>query len=180
MIVISGPSGVGKTTVCQALLETGRFRRGVTATTRAPREGEVDGRDYHFLTVEEFQKRIKAGGFLEYARVHGAAWYGTPKAETEALVEEGHDVLLSIDVQGAAALRGQRPPGLLTIFLLPPDESELEERLLGRNDTSDVARRLETARAELARAHEFDVQVVNRTIEGAAREVEAAVERARG
>ena len=131
LLVLSGPSGVGKTVVGERILKDPRFGRAITATTRAPREGERDGVDYHFLTVEEFRRRLAAGWFLEHAEVYGRL-YGTPVASVEDLRAAGLHCLLVIDVQGAATLRRQGVDALF-VFLDPPSLDELARRLAGRD-----------------------------------------------
>jgi len=159
LVVISGPSGVGKTTVCRHLLERDDFERVVTATTRDPRGREQHGVDYLFLSEAEFVEWIDAGRFLEWARVHHKR-YGSPRDQAEAILTRGHHALLNIDVQGAAAVR---EAGALKVFLLPPSVEELERRLRSRGTDSEaeIEQRLEIARLELARQEEFDLKVVN-------------------
>lgn len=164
LAIIAGPSGVGKSSIIKRLLEDDRFALSVSATTRAPREGEVDGTDYHFLSEAEFQSRIDAEAFLEWAVVHGRHRYGTLRADVEARRDTGHTVLLDIDVQGSDQLRSE---GLCRVFIAPPSFEELERRLRGRGteDEERIQRRLETARAELERTDDFDHVVVNEDIE---------------
>jgi len=161
LIVISGPSGVGKTTVGEGLLHDPRFGRAVTATTRAPRPGEVDGRDYLFLDEAAFRADLAAGRFLEHATVHGNL-YGTPRDQVDAVRTTGRTCLLIIDVQGAASLRNDGVEALY-VFLTPPSWEVLEQRLRGRksDDEAVVARRLANARTELERQSEFDAVVIN-------------------
>jgi guanylate kinase len=145
----------------------------VSATSRPPRPGEVDGVDYHFLTREEFERERDAGGFLEWFEVYGQL-KGTPRAAVETALAEGRDVLLEVDVQGALAVREQFPHALL-IFLRAPDAAAQEARLRGRDtdDEEQLARRLSTARREEALAERFDAVVVNDDVERAAGEVAA-------
>jgi guanylate kinase len=172
LLVLSGPSGVGKTTVGDGLLRNARFARAVTATTRAPREGEVDGRDYLFLSETEFRDGISTGRFLEHAKVHGNL-YGTPRDQVEAVQDRGRICLLIIDVQGAASLRADGVEALY-VFLAPPSWEVLETRLRGResDDEATIRRRLENARAELARQDEYDAVVINDDLEAAIAQIE--------
>lgn len=161
--VISGPAGVGKGTVVAALRQVHpELWVSVSATTRTPRPGEVDGQHYHFIDDAEFDRLIDTGGLLEWAVVHGAARYGTPAAPVLAAVAQGRQVILEIDLQGARQVR-DRLPWARTVFLRPPSWEELEHRLSGRGtETADqVERRMQTASVELAAAEEFDVVVVN-------------------
>jgi guanylate kinase len=164
ILLVSAPSGAGKTTVGEALLgHAPNLRRVITCTTRAPRGSEVPGVDYHFLSAEDFSGRVGRGEFLEHATVYGRS-YGTLKSSVLELLGEGRDVLLIIDVQGAASVRqaAQADPilarALVTVFLTPPTLSELGQRLRGRgSDSEDSLRcRLEAARSEAARWKEFD------------------------
>jgi guanylate kinase len=180
IVVISGPSGVGKTTVCNAILSHPRFTRVVTATSRSPRPGEQDGTDYRFLSEERFLEGIRRGDFLETARVHGNL-YGTPRTDVEEGIREGKLVVLNIDVQGARQVReaaaARRLP-LTTIFLMPPNLEELRRRLEGRGteDPETFRRRIETAVQEMEERSLYDHEVVNDGVEGAARRIIAAVE----
>jgi guanylate kinase len=163
IIVVSGPAGVGKTTVCRRLLETGRFVLSVSATTRAPRGQEREGVDYFFVTRAEFEARIERGEFLEWARVHETNYYGTPRAFVLDHLAAGRHVLLNIDVQGAAQLK-QQGLRLVTVFLLPPSIDALRERLVKRRDTApdEIERRLRIAEREVAASERlYDLRVVN-------------------
>ena len=177
LVVVSGPSGVGKSKICDLLLLRPEFERVVTATTRAPRGGERDGVDYHFLDDVSFDGWIAAGRFLEWAEVFGRR-YGSPRAEAEAILARGKFALLNIDVQGAASIRSSGMP-CLRVFLLPPSREELENRLRGRaTDTAEeIAKRLRIAEQELGRQKEFDVAVVNDDAQRAADEIAAAAGR---
>lgn len=172
LIVISAPSGAGKTTLCNRLLDEMRqMHYSVSCTTRAPRAGEIDGKSYHFLDPSAFQRRVAAGEFLEHAVVFGHL-YGTLKETVRTALEQGRDVLMDIDVQGAAQIRDyvrRAPQGDLVkdafvdIFVAPPSMDELRERLEHRGkDSADVIRRrLGTARNELQRMDEFRYLIVN-------------------
>ncbi len=162
LFVLSGPSGAGKDAIMARLREQ-RFpiEFGVTATTRRPREGEVQGHDYFFVTDAEFDRMIEQDELLEWAWVHGRR-YGVPRWHTRELLEAGHDVLLRVDVQGAATIRS-RVPGVVLIFLTVPSFDALERRLVRRNtETSEeLAIRLANARGEMQRSSEFEYLVVN-------------------
>ena len=180
LVIISGPSGVGKDTIIEALAERPRdpdFHYVVTCTTRHPRPGEVPGVNYQFLTVEEFEHLRDAGELLEYAEVHGN-WYGTPRHEVADALAEGHDVILKIDVQGASAVK-QRAPDALLVFLVPPSMEELFQRLRSRaTETADELEiRQRNAAIELARTGDYDRVVVNETDQQArtAAEIEAII-----
>jgi guanylate kinase len=166
LVVLSGPAGVGKTTVLRRMKELGLpYRVGITATTRTIRPGETDGVDYFFYSFAAFDAKRAAGEFLEYAQVHGVHWYGVPRGPIRELLACGHDVIIPPEVQGAATLRAA-VPGVLTIFLAAPSFEDLEGRIRRRagetgESEEEIQRRLATARAELARLHEFDYLVIN-------------------
>jgi guanylate kinase len=176
LVVISGPSGVGKTTVVDRVLAKAGYVRAVTATTRAPREGEVNGRDYVFLDRDDFLSRVARDEFLEHATVHGNL-YGTPRAHVTDILERGGVCVLSVDVQGAAQIRGKVGPARF-LFIGPPSLEVLEARLRGRGteDRETADRRLDVARAELARQDEYDRIVVNDDLDRAVEEVTATIE----
>jgi len=175
LVVVSGPSGVGKTTVLERLLATCPLplRRSVSATTRAPRPGETDGVDYHFLSREEFARRRRRGDFLECFDVfHRGEWYGTLLSEVTPSLDAGKWVVLGIDVQGALAVMA-RCSDAVTIFIRPSSLRVLEERLRGRRTESEPAirRRLEQAQSELALADRYQYQVINDDVDQAVREI---------
>ncbi len=178
LIVLSGPSGVGKTTVGQALLHSrARLVRSVSATTRPRRVGERQGRDYHFMTEKTFAALLKRDGFLEHADVYGLH-YGTPKSPVMKALKQGRDVLLVIDVQGAALVRKTFPEALL-VFLAPPSWRELVRRLKGRGteDPKALKRRLATARREMAQARRYDAVIVNDRVPAAVRRILRVLDR---
>jgi len=173
MLVVSGPSGSGKSTICKRLLEDSRVEFSISATTRAPRAGEVDGRDYHFVDKARFRTMIEHGDFIEWAEVHGNL-YGTPRAPMERALAVGRHFLLEIDVQGGAKLKALGLPGIY-VFIAPPDLISLRERLERRGTDSPevVARRMAKAAEEMRAQERYDHVVVNRELEGAVAEVRA-------
>lgn len=184
LVVISAPSGTGKTTLCeQTLAARPNMARAITCTTRDPREGEKDGVDYYFLDAGDFLKRVQAGNFLEHATVYGNS-YGTLKSEVLSKLRTGKDVLLNVDVQGAAAIRAhaeqdaELKPALVTVFLTPPSISILETRLKKRGQDSPqvIAKRLSVARQEIAQWKNFDYLIVSSSIAEDVRRLQAILD----
>jgi guanylate kinase len=172
IFVVSAPSGAGKTTLCDKLQKEFKdIHYAITATTRAPRSGEVEGKSYYFMTMEDFESKLAAGGFIESAVVHGNR-YGSPRAPAKAALEEGCDVLMNLDVQGAAAVREyvkNAPAGdplkrtLVDIFVVPPSTEVLRHRLVARGTDSleVIEKRMRQAREEIAHWKEYKYMVVN-------------------
>jgi guanylate kinase len=164
LIILSGPAAAGKTTLVQRVLaeDPHPLRVSVSATTRPPRHGEIDGVHYHFWTRQRFEQGIAAGEFLEYAQVHGKDYYGTLCREVDEFTERGVGVILVIDVQGAANVRGVRPDAV-SVFLVTSSLDAYKQRLLdrGTEDAAAIARRLETAQRELERVGEYQHVIVN-------------------
>lgn len=177
LLVISGPSGVGKGTVNKGLLSRNpNMKMSVSATTRAKRPGEVEGVSYFFKTREEFEKMIKLDAFLEYMDVFGANYYGTPRAYVDEELASGNDIILEIDVKGAMNVKRMCPEAVL-IFIAPPSMSELKTRLIGRaTETPDaVERRFQTAFEEMKRIEQYDYVVVNDVLDKAITNVESII-----
>lgn len=172
--IVSGPSGVGKSTVLRALFQ-GRddLYFSVSATTRPPREGEVDGKDYHFITADRFRSMIEEDAFLEYAE-YVSNFYGTPKKYVDEAMDAGKDAILDIEIQGAAQVSAKRPD-TVRIFIAPPSWEELERRLTARGtDTPEkIQKRLLRAKVELDSASSYDYFVINDTVEQAVEELRA-------
>ncbi|MEE8251762.1 MAG: guanylate kinase [Gemmatimonadales bacterium] len=177
LVVLSAPSGAGKTTIARALMETrDDVGYSVSATTRSPREDEVDGVDYHFVDAEEFAARLAEGEFLESAK-YGDQWYGTLESEVNQVLASQRHVILDIEVQGAGAVRGRRND-VVSIFILPPSAAALVERLGGRNteNPDNLASRLRTAVYELRYAEKYDYIVINDDKGQAVAEVSAIID----
>jgi len=170
LLVVSGPSGSGKTTLCKRLADEKEAHYSISCTTRNPRPGEIDGEDYHFLSREEFERRLAAGEFLEHAQVHGN-FYGTLRSEVAAFLEQGIDVVMDIDVQGAAQVRVCEDRMIRTaftdLFVMPPDEAELLARLTGRNTDSEetIALRMRNALEEIGHWPDYRYRLVSATRE---------------
>ena len=176
LIVISGPSGAGKGTICKALLEKHQnIYLSVSATTRSPRDGEIDGINYYFLTKESFEEKVAQNGFLEYANVHGN-FYGTPKVNVEKMLEEGKDVILEIDIQGALQVKENFKEGVF-IFILPPSMEELKKRIIKRGSETEesLMTRFKNAYKEINYVSKYNYAVVNDTLELAVSKVESII-----
>lgn len=177
LAVISGPAGSGKTTLVQNLIagNHGNIRRAVTATTRAPRPGEQDGRDYYFLSRDEFLRMIEAGDFLEYT-IFNNNYYGTPRRPLETNVSKGGVVILVIEVDGAESIKFFFPDAIF-IFIIPPTPAELRRRLEGRGteDTADIENRLAIATSEMQRISEYDFLIINDNLNTATRDLAAVI-----
>jgi guanylate kinase len=174
LVMVSGPSGVGKTTILHRILAALGAQFSVSATTRPRAVGETDGVDYRFVDEPAFQSMIDRGEFLEYAQVFGRNWYGTPEAPVDEAIAQGRVVILDIDVHGAKQVRERRPE-VFGIFILPPSETELHRRLAdrGREDAEAIERRFAEAKREIAAAREpglYDAFVVNDELERAVAE----------
>jgi len=165
LFIVSGPSGVGKGTICRELLkEKTGIELSISMTTRKPRPGEVDGKSYYFVSHEQFDNKIKADGFLEYAHVY-ENYYGTPKQEVLDMLKKGTDVILEIDTQGALLAKKQYPNGVF-VFILPPSMAVLRQRLVDRRSETEeqINLRLNTAMTEISFITEYDYYIVNETL----------------
>jgi len=177
LVVLSGPSGVGKGTVCRKLIESNpNMTVSVSVTTRPMRPGEVDGKDYFFRSREEFSRMVRDGEFLEYTRVFGTHCYGTPRKYVTERLSEGRDVILEIDVQGGLRVKEVCPEAVL-VFLAPPSMEELKHRLVSRGTESEesIERRTEVAYTEMRCITAYDYVVINSTVDDAVVGMEAIV-----
>ena len=177
LFVVSGPSGAGKGTICRSILEEAKdIKFSVSMTTRPPREGEVHGEHYYFVTYEEFRRLIAEDGFMEYANVYGNNFYGTPRKQTVEWMEAGSDVILEIDVQGALQVKKSYPEAIL-IFILPPSIEELKNRITGRGSETEetMAKRLGAALQEINCIDKYDYRVVNQELAEAIERVKAII-----
>ena len=178
MLVLSSPSGAGKTTISRKLLERdGNLSMSISVTTRPRRPGEVDGQDYHFIDPAEFDRLVGAGALLEHAKVFGN-YYGTPRAAVESALAEGRDVLFDIDWQGTQQLAETAREDLVSVFILPPSTRELERRLHSRaqDSAAEVAHRMAKAADEMSHWAEYDYIIVNHDIESSTRRVQAILQ----
>lgn len=175
LLVISGPSGAGKGTICKALLDKNDFWLSVSATTRKARQGEIDGKNYFFISIDEFTKRINNNDFLEYAEVYGN-FYGTPKSSVIEKLEEGKDVILEIDIQGALKVKEAFPEGVF-IFILPPSMEELKQRIIKRGSETpeSLMTRFKSAYKEINYVSKYSYAVVNDEVEKAVKKIESIV-----
>ena len=170
LLLVSGPSGSGKTTLCTRISNENEASYSISCTTRSPREGEIDGHHYHFLTHEQFKQRIEGGDFLEFAEVHGN-FYGTLKSEVLNHITEGKDVVMDIDVQGADQVRACSDPAIQTalvdLFVMPPTEDELRKRLAGRGTDSEevIALRMKNALDEIEACTKYTYKLISGTHE---------------
>lgn len=173
LIVISGPSGAGKGTICKALLDKhDDLYLSVSATTREPRTGEIHGVNYYFLTKEEFERKVAEDDFLEWAQVYGN-YYGTPKSNVEEMLNAGKNVILEIDIQGALRIKENSEEGVF-IFILPPTMEELKKRIINRGSETQesLMRRFSSAYEEINYISKYNYGVINDTIENAVQKVE--------
>ncbi|AXY21943.1 guanylate kinase [Komagataeibacter saccharivorans] len=180
-LVISAPSGAGKSTIANALRASEpQLLHSVSVTTRQPRPGESDGIHYHFRTMEEFSRMAEAGEMLEWATVFGRG-YGTPRAPVEQALAEGRDMVFDIDWQGHRQIRAALPADVVSLFVLPPSIAELERRLNGRasDEADEIARRMQAARDEISHWNEFDHVIINSELDQAIAEARAVLVAAR-
>lgn len=176
LIVISGPSGAGKGTICKSFLERNKdVALSVSATTRSPRQGEVEGINYYFMSKEQFKEKIEADDFLEYAEVYDN-YYGTPKSNVEEILESGRDVILEIDIQGALKVKENTKDGVF-IFILPPSMQELKQRIINRGSETpeSLMKRFKSAYKEINFISKYNYAVVNDKVDIAVEKLEAII-----
>jgi len=177
LIVLSGPSGAGKGTVCNELLKRNKnLFLSVSMTTRLPRDGEKDKVNYYFVSKEDFEQKINEDAFLEYAIIHNNQYYGTPKDKVMEMLEKGYDVILEIDIQGALKIKEKYKEGIF-VFIMPPNMRELRDRLVkrGTENKEKIIERFTTAYKEMNEKAKYNYVVVNDTIENAVNKVEAII-----
>lgn len=176
LFVISGPSGAGKGTICKKLIESVDISISTSMTTRAPRPGEIDGKDYCFVTVDEFEEKIANDGMLEYARVFDNI-YGTPKDMVIKQLERGRDVILEIDVQGGLQIKKKMPEQAVLVFVLPPDLTTLRQRIIDRGTETEevIDKRFNEAINEIKLIGEYDYYVVNDELDDAVYDLKAII-----
>lgn len=178
LIIFSAPSGAGKTTIVKRIIESGfPVEFSISACSREKRQGEVDGKDYYFLSVEEFRERIAHGDFLEWEEVYPGSYYGTLKSEIERIWNRGKHVIFDVDVIGGLNIKQAYPEKALTVFVQPPTIEELKNRLVNRCTESDenIRKRIEKAAYELSFASRFDVVIINDDLQKAIEEAEKVV-----
>ncbi|GAB6149797.1 guanylate kinase [Clostridium novyi] len=175
LLVISGPSGAGKGTICKELMKNGDFWLSVSATTRSPRKGEVDGQNYYFLTKENFVDKIEQKDFLEYAEVYGN-YYGTPKSNVLEKLKNGKDVILEIDIQGALKVKENYPKGIF-IFILPPSMEELKNRIIKRGSETEesLMTRFKSAYKEINYVSKYNYAVINDEVDKAVEKIKSII-----
>ncbi|MDE6071526.1 MAG: guanylate kinase [Muribaculaceae bacterium] len=182
IIILSAPSGTGKSTIIAELMKKPELKLGfsVSATSRAPRGCEVHGKEYYFLTPEEFKEKVDNGEFVEWEEVYAGTCYGTLVSEVERVIESGHNLIMDIDVKGALNVKKRYGQLALSLFILPPSLEELERRLRARSTDSEesIRKRLEKAEYEMSFAPQFDARVVNEDLSTATEEVESAIKKA--